>query len=148
MKITLREEAESKPEVIIIYPQMDDTIKNVIKKIESVDATVPVKNGEEQILLNINDIYYIETLERKTFVYTKDGVYRTGTKYNVLCNEMQKYDFVPVSRSCILNISVLESIKTVHNSRLEGTLHNGEKINISRTYMKGIKRIFAKEERG
>ncbi|WP_075718898.1 hypothetical protein [Roseburia sp. 499] len=37
MKITLREEAESKPEVIIIYPQMDDTIKNVIKKIESVD---------------------------------------------------------------------------------------------------------------
>lgn len=148
MKITLREEAESKPEVIIIYPQMDDTIKNVIKKIESVDATVPVKNGEEQILLNINDIYYIETLERKTFVYTKDCVYRTGEKYNVLCNEMQKYDFVPVSRSCILNISVLESIRTIHNSRLEGTLHNGEKINISRTYMKGIKRIFDKEERG
>lgn len=71
MKITLREEAERKPEVIIIYPKMDDTIKNLIKKIKSVDATFPVKNDEEQILLNINDIYYIETLERKPFLYFK-----------------------------------------------------------------------------
>lgn len=143
----MREEAESQPEVIIIYPRMDDEIKNLIKKIESIDAAFPVKNGEEQILLNINDIYYIETLERKTFVYTGDSVYRTGKKYSTLCDELQKYDFVPVSRCCILNINVLESIKTIHNSRLEGTLRNGEKINISRTYMKGIKEVFKKGER-
>lgn len=148
MKITLREDAKSKPEVIIIYPKMDGTIKKLIKKIESLEVAFPVKNGEEQLLLNIDDIYYIETLERKTFVYTKDGVYRIEKKYNVLCDELQNYDFAQISRSCLLNINVLKSIKTIHNSRLQGTLQNGEKINISRTYMKHIRRVFDKEERG
>lgn len=148
MKITLREDAKSKPEVIIIYPKMDGTIKKLIKKIESLEVAFPVKNGEEQLLLNIDDIYYIETLERKTFVYTKDGVYRIEKKYNVLCDELQNYDFAKISRSCLLNINVLKSIKTIHNSRLQGTLQNGEKINISRTYMKHIRRVFDKEERG
>lgn len=148
MKITLREDAKSKPEVIIIYPKMGGTIKKLIKKIESLEVAFPVKNGEEQLLLNIDDIYYIETLERKTFVYTKDGVYRIEKKYNVLCDELQNYDFAKISRSCLLNINVLKSIKTIHNSRLQGTLQNGEKINISRTYMKHIRRVFDKEERG
>lgn len=146
MKITLRERAKSEPEVIIIYPEMDDGIKSLIKKIRDMDAAFSVKDGDEQILLHINDIYYIETVERKTFVYTRDGVYRTGKKYSTLCDELEKYDFVPVSRSCILNVNVLESIKTIHNSRLEGTLCNGEKINISRTYMKGIRKIFDRGE--
>lgn len=146
MKITLREEAKSEPEVIIIYPKMDDGIKSLVKKIRDMDVAFSVKDGDEQILLHINDIYYIETLERKTFVYTKDRVYRTGKKYSTFCDELEKYDFVPVSRSCILNVNVLESIKAIHNSRLEGTLRNGEKINISRTYMKDIKRIFDKGE--
>lgn len=146
MKITLREEAQREPEVIIIYPKMNDEISNLIKKIKDMDASFSVKDGDKQLLLHINDIYYIETLERKTFVYTKDGVYRTGKKYSTLCDELEKYDFVPISRTCILNINVLESIKTIHNSRLEGTLCNGEKIHISRTYMKGIRKIFDKGE--
>ena len=146
MKITLKEQAKSEPEVIIIYPKMDDGIKSLVKKIRDMDATFSVKDGDEQILLHINDIYYIETVERKTFVYTRDGVYRTGKKYSTICDELEKYDFVPVSRSCTLNVNVLESIKTIHNSRLEGTLCNGEKINISRTYMKGIRKIFDRGE--
>ena len=145
MKITLREDAESKPEVIIVYPKMDETIKNLIKKIKSFGVTLPVKKGEEQFLLHIEDIYYIETVERKTFVYTKECIYRTAKKYSELCEELQKYDFVPVSRFCFLNINMLESIKTIHNSRLEGCLKNGEKINISRTYMRGIRKIFERK---
>jgi DNA-binding LytR/AlgR family response regulator len=40
---------------------------------------------------------------------------------------------------------MLENIRTLFNSRLEGTLINGEKITISRTYIPAIRAAFAEK---
>ena len=60
-------------------------------------------------------------------------------------DELKEYDFVKVSRTCLVNINELVHIKALANSRLEAELSNGEKIIVSRTYIPEIKRKIFKE---
>lgn len=147
MKLTLREEKQKELEVIIIYPEMDGEVKQLIERVKGADHKVSARLGEEKTLLGASEIYYIETLERKTFIYTEKKVYRAEDNLMSLLKQLKEFGFVQVSRACILNINVLKSIKTIYNSKLEATLSNNERINISRTYMHGIKEMFQKEER-
>ena len=86
------------------------------------------------------DVFYIESVDKRTFIYTKEKVYRSEKRLYQLENELKEYDFVKVSRTCLVNINELVHIKTLSNSRLEAELTNGEKIIVSRTYIPEIKR--------
>ena len=57
----------------------------------------------------------------------------------MLKDKLRAYGFVQISKSCILNINTLESIRPLFNSRMEATLKNGEKVNINRNYLNGVK---------
>ena len=85
-------------------------------------------------------IFYIESVDKRTFIYTKEKVYRSDKRLYQLENELKEYDFAKVSRTCLVNINELVHIKTLSNSRLEAELTNGEKIIVSRTYIPEIKR--------
>ena len=99
-------------------------------------------------MINILDIYYIESVDKKTFVYLENGVYRTDFRLYQLKNKLQTYGFVQISKSCILNINILDNIRPLFNSRMEATLKNGEKVNINRSYLNGVKKALGgnKEE--
>ena len=56
-----------------------------------------------------------------------------------LLEELGDAGFVQVSKSCILNINVLESIRPLRNSRMEATLSNGERVEVTRKYVSAIK---------
>ena len=62
-------------------------------------------------MINILDIYYIESVDKKTFVYLENGVYRTDFRLYQLKNKLQTYGFVQISKSCILNINILDNIR-------------------------------------
>ena len=47
--------------------------------------------------------------------------------------------FVRVSKSIILNIEILKGVKSLVNSRLEAILSNGERICVTRKYLKDIR---------
>ena len=142
MKITLQQRENEELEVIIRYPELTQQVKGIVRYLRTNDACIVVKEGMERKFINVHEIYYVESLERKTFVYTKDQVYRAEKKLTQLQKELAIYDFVLVSRTCLLNLNHLKSVETISNSRLEGTLRNGEKISISRTYAYQIKRYF------
>jgi DNA-binding LytR/AlgR family response regulator len=99
-------------------------------------------------MVNILDIYYIESVDKKTFVYLENAVYRTDFRLYQLKSKLQTYGFVQISKSCILNINVLDSIRPLFNSRMEAALKNGEKVNINRNYLNGVKKALGgdKEE--
>ena len=91
------------------------------------------------------EIFYIESVDKRTFVYTKEAVFRSERRLCQLEEELAKYDFVKVSRNCLLNLNELVHIKVLSNSRLEAELTNGEKIIVSRTYIPAIKRMLFME---
>ena len=126
-------------EVIIKYPQKDKQVNRIIDFLQSFDMQIKCAGDNTEQMINILDIYYIESVDKKTFVYLENAVYRTDFRLYQLKDKLRAYGFVQISKSCILNINTLQSIRPLFNSRMEATLKNGEKVNINRNYLNGVK---------
>lgn len=127
-------------EVIVKYSQKDKQVNRIIDFLRSFDMQIKCAGDHAERMVNILDIYYIESVDKKTFVYLENAVYRTDFRLYQLKNKLQIYGFVQISKSCILNINVLDSIRPLFNSRMEAALKNGEKVNINRNYLNGVKK--------
>ena len=131
-------------EVEIRYLELDASVQNLINLIEKSEHYICGPKNERQHRILIRDIFYIETIDRKTFIYTESNVFRCEMKFQQLLSKLEFYGFVQANKSCILNVNVIDNIKMLYNSKMEGTLSNGEKIIITRTYIPGIKAAFVK----
>lgn len=145
MRIEKRQVKDQPLTVIIEYPEWNGYVEGLIKKLEKTDITFTGKLGQRTVGVYLSDIYYIENVERKLFLYTAEEVYR----YDGSMSEVEQltYDtgFVRISRTCIMNTAYLREIKQIRNSRLEAVMDNGEKLIVSRKYLSDIKRIFKRE---
>lgn len=142
MKIKTQQEADcDEIEITIKYGKMDRSVHRIIELLKSVDIQIKCNNENEEVMINTSDIFYVESVDKKTFIYLKDKVYQTNLRLYQLINEISHLGFVQVSKSCILNVNMLLSVKPLINSRMEATLKNGEKILINRNYLNEIKKI-------
>jgi DNA-binding LytR/AlgR family response regulator len=126
-------------EVLIKYARMNSTVKKLVSLVKSIDSTVRCHSEQCEIWVNASDIYYIESFDKKTFVYCEKSVYYSNYRLYQLIDALQFSGFVQISKSCLININVLESIRPLMNSRMEATLSNGERINVTRKYVADIK---------
>lgn len=133
-------------EISIKYPQKDRQVNRIIDFLQSFDMQIRCDIDNTEQMINIPDIYYIESVDKKTFVYLEKTVYHTDFRLYQLKDKLHGYGFVQISKSCILNINALESIKSLFNSRMEATLKNGEKVYINRNYLSGVKKALKGEE--
>lgn len=145
MEVKLVENQESILHVEIVYPFMNPNVMQLAEKIRSLDIKIVGEEEEKSVYLSVQDIYYIESLERKTFIYTKDRVLRSNKKLYQLAEELSDFHFFQINKGCLLNIDVLVHVKTLFNSRLEATLDNGEKLIITRTYIPAVKKWLERE---
>lgn len=147
MEIKTRQ-IDGKPLTIIIeYPTLDAKTKRLIKKIESLDFVISGNSNGKVFQIPISDIYYMEAVERKTFLYTKDEVFMTNKKLYEFEEMFRETGIIRISKSCLMNMDMLYSIKPLTNSQLEATLLNGEKLIVARTYLKSIKNILKEDVR-
>jgi DNA-binding LytR/AlgR family response regulator len=126
-------------EVLVKYARMNKQIKRIITLLKSVDSTVKCTLDHSEIWVNASDIYYIESVDKRTFIYCEKTVYHTELRLYQMIEELAPLGFAQISKSCILNLNVLKSIKPMINSRLEAILTNGERLNVTRKYLTDIK---------
>lgn len=146
MKVKLVEKPESELEIQITYPEWNVQIQKLVNKIESLKPKILVSNDSGNRMLALEEIYYAESVERKTFLYTAHEVYRCSKKVYELTKEWESYGFIQIGKALLVNMEALIEVKPLWNSRLEGTLENGEKVIIARTYIKRVKEWLEKEE--
>lgn len=132
-------------EVEVRYSEFDVSVQNLVSRIKQSEQYLYGENSGRQYRILIDDILYAESVDRRTFIYTKSEVFCSELKLYQLLERLKSSDFVQVSKACALNINALETIQTLFNSRLEGTLVSGEKITISRTYLPSIKAAFSQK---
>lgn len=147
MEIKTRQVNDKPLTIIIEYPVLDTKTKRLIKKIEALDFVVSGNSKGKVFQIPISDIYYMEAVERKTFLYTKAEVYMTDTKLYEFEEMFRETGIIRISKSCLMNMDMLYSIKQLINSQLEATLINGEKLIVARTYLKNIKNILKEDLR-
>ena len=118
MKITMEKWEEKEIEVVVKYPELDAQVTAIVTKLESLNHYVFGNDNGRVFRIHIYDIYYIESVDKKTFIYTKNQVFRSELKLYNLDQELEPYEFIQVSKSCILNLNVLESVKSLYNSKM------------------------------
>ena len=107
MKV-ITKQVEDKPLTITVeYPKMDERAANIIRKIKAFDITIRGSQAGETFSLSISDIYYIEAVERKTFLYTKDEIYLTSKKLYELEELLEGTSIIRISKSCLMNMDML-----------------------------------------
>ena len=90
--------------------------------------------------MKVSKILYIEALERKTFVYADEAIYESKLKLYEMEERLCKSGFFRVSKSCLVHLQFIQSIKNDVGRKLRLTLKNGEQIMVSRQYADEIKR--------
>jgi len=88
------------------------------------------------------DIFYIETVDNKTFLYCAKDVYESKQKLYELEETLAGGDFLRISKSVIVNLSKIRSLSPALSGRLEAVLHNNETVIISRQYVGELKKCF------
>jgi len=53
-------------EILIIYPIKNKIVERIISSIKSVDMQIECYSGDSVKMVNISDIYYIESVDGKT----------------------------------------------------------------------------------
>ncbi|MBQ6490939.1 MAG: LytTR family transcriptional regulator DNA-binding domain-containing protein [Atopobiaceae bacterium] len=91
------------------------------------------------------DVHYIESVDGRTFLYTKDRVFETPYRIYELESQLASRHFLRISKSMLLNLMKVESIQSAFNGRFLAVLHSGEEVIVSRSYVKAFKRALKGE---
>lgn len=78
------------------------------------------------IKLCLDDIHYICSEERKTFIHARNGIYQIGTTVNKEAERLRKWPFVRTHNAYLVHLMHLECI-----GRREAVLRSGERIPVS-----------------
>lgn len=141
IKITIENIPDGvEPEIIIRSNDVDESLLQFIYSVQSVSRKLMGITNSQIHIINPQDVFYFESVDNKVFIYCREKVFESKLKLYEIEKLYEKSDFFRASKSTILNISKIDSIKPVFYGRFEALLQNGEKTVISRQYVPVLKK--------
>lgn len=141
MKITiLVNENTSETEIAITCGKLTPEIEKMLATLRMMDQQLMVTKEEENYLLDVEKIAYIEAVDRKTFVYTAEDVYESKLKLYEMEERLCRSGFFRVSKNTLVHLRFIKSLKNDVARKLRLTLVNGEQLLVSRQYAEEIKK--------
>lgn len=140
MKITIEEQATARDiEVTIVCARADRRVLDMVARLRMFDRKVTgISEGCTRVVA-AEDILYIESVDKRTFIYTKDIVLETNLRLYEMEERLADCDFLRIAKGCIANFRAIVALKPYINGRIIATMENGEQLIISRQYAPGIK---------
>ena len=139
MKVEINYVGSTEEEGAVINTvSLTEELKGAIDILENNCRVIPVTKDGENVLCHIDRIYYIESIDKRTYIYTKDGCFETKYRLYEL-EEILSRNFLRIAKAMILNLKKIRSVKAEINGRLTAELLNGEKVLIARSYVKELK---------
>lgn len=127
--------------------QIEIRCHEITEEVREIVAFVKTRQGQltgvqegKQYEVPVLDILYIEAVDNKVFLYTKKQVYETKQRLYELEELLREKYFLRVSKSLLLNLMKVQSIKPALNGRFIAVLQSGEEIIISRKYVPELKK--------
>jgi len=126
-------------EISVTCPSITPEVEKLMSLIRVLDSKLTVKKDGEVFLLDLGDVLYLEAMERKCFVYTEKAVYESDSKMYELEQQLSASGFFRVSKSVLLCLKHIKSLRTDINRRIRITMDNGEQIIASRMYADNLR---------
>lgn len=140
MKITIVDRLDNEEdEIIIRCRQMDEKLLKMIYALRAGMDKITGVRGNDFVQLDPRDIFYFEAVDNKVFVYMDKEIFEAKQKLYELEKRFDGTDFIRVSKSIILNLTKVKSLRPAFNGRFEAYMKNGETVVISRQYVPVLK---------
>lgn len=141
MKIDIKvDENAADLTVLVTCKYLTQEIENLLAALRMMNRQLTVKRSDETYLLDVEKVIYIESVDRKCFVYTSDDVFKSDFKLYELEQRLEECGFFRVSKSCLIRLQSIQSLKADINRRIRVTMSNGEQIIASRQYADELKK--------
>lgn len=142
VKIEIRtDEAASEPRIIIITDKVTPEITEIINRIsEKTTRRIIGFKGEENVILEKDEIIRIYTENAKTFAVTEKGRYILKTRLYELEERLDKNMFIRISHSEIINLKKVKSFDFSFSGTVLIKLCDGNTAYSSRRYVAKIKK--------
>ena len=139
MKIIIKDPEIGEEETVVF--SLKSMTERTLKAIEMLktpdDLTVYEEN--KAMLIPVAEVFYIESVDLKTFVYTEHDVYLSKSKLYEHEEQLINGSFLRISKQIIINLRKVKSVSPYAGGRFEAVLTNDEKIIISRQYVAALK---------
>lgn len=127
-------------EITVSCSRLTPEIEKILATLRILDRQIMARKGDEIYVVDVSKVIYLESVDRKTFVYTKGDIYESGLKLYELEQQLCECGFFRASKSCVIQLKYVKSLKTDINRRIRVTLENGEQIIVSRQYAEELKK--------
>jgi DNA-binding LytR/AlgR family response regulator len=140
MKLTINaDDRYAETEIIVNCSHMGDDIEKLLAAIRVLDMKITGRKDGREYILEMADIIYIESIDKRTFLYTLKDTYESAFRLYELETKLVPLDFLRASRNCLINVNHIQSIETEFNSRLILTMPREIKLIVSRQYAAEVK---------
>ena len=141
MKITINiDPSLNDTEIVVNCSALTADTERMIAALRIMDSQITVTKDDESFILDISRIAYIESVDHRTFVYTENECFETRLRLYEMEERLCGSGFLRISKSCLVQLRYIRSIKAVFDRKLRLTLENGEQMIVSRQYADELKR--------
>ena len=141
MKISINIDPSLKDtEIVVNCAALTPETESMIAALRIMDSQMTVIKDDESYIIDIAKIVYIESVDRRTFVYTENECYETKLKLYETEERLCGSGFLRISKSCLVHLRYIRSIKAEFDRKLRLTLENGEQMIVSRQYADELKK--------
>lgn len=126
--------------ISITCKRLTPKVEKILALLRMMDHQISGKKNDEIHLIDVAQIIYIESVERKCFIYTADEVYESDFLLYELEHKLTEYGFFRISKSCLVHLPKIQSLRADINRKIRITMSNGEQIIASRQYANELKK--------
>ena len=140
MKIIIQtDDSVQETTLSITCREVTPELERLIEALRLSDKKLSVRVNGEIRLIDLKSILYAETVERNSFIYTEGGVFESQLRLYELEAMLAEHNFIRVNKSTLVNLNMIESLKSDIDRRIRVTLKNGYQLIISRAYAEDFK---------
>lgn len=141
MKIKLESAELPETEVVIRGDVTSEEVVSILQFLKKRSSgKVLLYKEEEQFIIDVNEIVFVEVSDSKVYAYGKQDIYEAKQKLYELKDLLSPHSFVQINKSVIVNINCVKSIQAEFSGNYRMKLKNRkETLTISRKYFKEFK---------
>ena len=132
-------DSREKEQALIRAVEKTADIASAIDLLENGSGGVAVTKDRNTFFCKLTQIYYIESVDKRTYVYTKGDCYESRDRLYELEEKLGTW-FVRISKAMIVNLRKIRNVSAEPGGRMTAVLLNDERVIISRSYVKELKR--------
>lgn len=138
IEINVDERAEDL-KISVTCRQLTPNVEKLLATLRMMDHQLTARKDDEIYFLDLARVIYIESVDRKCYIYTAGEVYESDFKLYELEQQLEEYGFFRASKSLLLRLQSIQSLKADINRKIRATMSNGEQIIVSRQYADELK---------